>query len=134
MSNFRNYFRFKPSEAKSALKRAHLLKSIPGLKLLQACDRSLLHGKLLIIIPRAFGSAPERNLLRRRLKAIYYEEKLFEVPIVVIAICYKQAQKLSFNEIKPFLSTGRYVTLNPIFSMNLHVFSIAGCSILDVII
>ena len=96
-------FTFTKSEAKDALKASKLRKSIPGLKLLQAPDPSLLHGKLLVVIPRAFGKAHDRNLLRRRLRSIYFEEKLYVRPIITIAICYKEAQKLTFAELKTFL-------------------------------
>lgn len=35
------------------------------------------YARLLIIIPKRVGNAPQRNLLRRRIKAIFFENKLF---------------------------------------------------------
>ena len=34
-------------------------------------------GRILIIIPKKAGSAPERNAVRRRLRALFYEYKLY---------------------------------------------------------
>ncbi len=103
MTAVRDLFNFSKKQAKDALAASKLVTKIPGLKLLQAPDPSLLHGKLLVIIPRAFGKAHERNLLRRRLRAIYYEEGLQERALVSVIICYKEAQSLSFSSIKKFL-------------------------------
>ena len=103
MAAQRDLFRFSKSGAKDALKASKLRKQIPGLKLLQAPVPSLLHGKLLIVIPRAFGKAHDRNLLRRRMRSIFYEEKLYSRPIISIIICYSEAQNLSFEQIKTFL-------------------------------
>ena len=99
----RDLFSFSQKETKDALKASKLHKKIPGLKLLRASDPSLLHGKLLIVIPRAFGKAHDRNLLRRRARSIYYEEKLYSQPFVWILICYSEAQNLSFEQLKTFL-------------------------------
>lgn len=64
------------------------------------------HGKLLIVTPRKTGSAPKRNLLRRRLKAIYYQEKLYTIAAIGIIILYDHATTLSFDELKTFLTSG----------------------------
>ncbi len=115
MTAQRDLFHFSKFEAKDALKASKLIKSIPGLKLLasalpdrpecapEGVYRRVLHGKLLLVIPRAFGKAHERNLLRRRLRSIYYEEKLYLRPIISMIICYKQAQTLSFEQLRTFL-------------------------------
>ena len=103
MSVPRDLFNFSKRTAKDAIKASKVVKKIPGLKLLQAPDPSLLHGKLLVVIPRAFGKAHDRNLLRRRLHAIYFEEKLYLRPIISIVICYKEAQLLTFSDLKTFL-------------------------------
>jgi ribonuclease P protein component len=49
------------------------------------------------------GNAPERNLLRRQLKAIFYEEKLFERGFECIIILRKEAVPLSFAQLKELL-------------------------------
>ncbi len=63
----------------------------------------LSHGKLLIVIPRKAGKAHERNLIKRRIKAIYYEEKLYEKSIISIILVREEATKISFEELKKFL-------------------------------
>ncbi len=73
-----------------------------GLKLLQApTERDF--GKLLVIIPKKSGKAHDRNLFKRRTKAIFYEEKLYQKPSVFILLVYKNAMKLSFEELRDFL-------------------------------
>ena len=112
MINFRQLFSFKKKEIDAAFNNIRSKKTLLGLKLLlpdkdskQIRDETPLthHGKLLIIIPQIAGKAPTRNLLRRRIKAIYFEEKLYEKPIISILLVYKEAIKLSFDEIKSFL-------------------------------
>lgn len=60
-------------------------------------------GRMLVITPRATGSAPQRNLLRRRLKAIFYEEQLAQHHLDVVVIANKEATKLTFEETKHLL-------------------------------
>ena len=73
-----------------------------GLKLLQA-PATKEFGKILIIIPKKSGKAFQRNLIKRRLKAIFYEEKLFETPSIYIIFVYKTAIELDFQDLKNFL-------------------------------
>ena len=102
MIKFRKLFSFSKKEIQSSSKDAKLKDKILGLKLLQApCQQD--HGKILVIIPKATGKAHERNKLKRQIKAIFYEEKLFQNPISSILIVYKEAKSLSFDEIKAFL-------------------------------
>lgn len=53
-------------------------------------------GRLLIITSRKVGSAVERNLIRRRLKAIYHEQKLNLKPFDCVVIVKKPAVSYSF--------------------------------------
>ncbi|HXW86326.1 MAG TPA: ribonuclease P protein component [Candidatus Bathyarchaeia archaeon] len=57
-------------------------------------------GRILIIVPKKVGSAPERNLVRRRLKSIFYEEKLYTALYDYIFIVKKNVTVLSFQEMK----------------------------------
>jgi ribonuclease P protein component len=57
-------------------------------------------GHILIIVPRAVGSAPERNKIRRQIKSIVYEHKLYERGIDCIAIVKKEAKALTFDQLK----------------------------------
>ena len=57
-------------------------------------------GRILIITPRKMGNAPQRNTIRRRLKALFYQEKWYEQPYDWIVYCKKKSDSLSFTEIK----------------------------------
>jgi len=60
-------------------------------------------GRILIIASRKVGNAPERNKIRRRLKSIFYEEKLYETPYDYIVIVKKEAVTLSFEALRKLL-------------------------------
>lgn len=106
---FRLLFSFSKRDIDYAFKHASLKKKTPGLKLLYAPlppteKEKPKYGKLLIVIPRTSGNAVQRNMVRRRLKAIYYEEKLYETPLITILLVRKQAMQLSFDQLKQFLT------------------------------
>ena len=60
-------------------------------------------GRILIIASRKVGNAPQRNLLRRRLKSIFYEEKLYDYNVDCVIILQKKATNLSFSELKDLI-------------------------------
>jgi ribonuclease P protein component len=60
-------------------------------------------GRILVVTPRKVGTAPERNKIRRRLKAIFYESRLFELDYDCVVLVKKEAISLSFNELKALL-------------------------------
>ena len=60
-------------------------------------------GRVLIIASRKVGNAPERNLIRRRIKSIFYEEKLFNLGFDCVVIAYRGMASLSFDEIKTLI-------------------------------
>jgi ribonuclease P protein component len=66
---------------------------------IRCAPKKLGHSKILIVTPRACGSAVERNLIKRRIKSIFYQEKLFERPYDCIVFVYPQAHALSFEEL-----------------------------------
>ena len=49
-----------------------------GLEILLA-PRSLDYGRLLLSVSRRVGNSPNRNRFKRRIKALFYENKLFEL-------------------------------------------------------
>jgi len=57
-------------------------------------------GRFFIIISRKVGGACERNKLRRRLKAIYFQEGFYRYPWVTIIIGYPGATKYNFAQLK----------------------------------
>lgn len=102
MVKFKKFFSFTKKEIEFSLKSAKLVCKEGGLKILQA-PATKEFGKMLVIIPKKSGKAFERNLIKRRLKAIFYEEKLFEKPLVYVIIVYKAAMDLNFQDLKNIL-------------------------------
>jgi ribonuclease P protein component len=74
-----------------------------GLKLLQMGCPGCPFGKLLIITPRASGKAHERNLVRRRLKALFYTHELFKYPLISVILTNKNTHTLTPEILKNFL-------------------------------
>src|SRR5690348_11130434 len=60
-------------------------------------------GRILIVASAKVGNAPERNLIRRRLKSIFYEEKLYDHKVDCVIILQKKATNLSFSEVKDLI-------------------------------
>ena len=112
-SRFKSLFSLSKKEIDWAFKRAKLVAKTRGLKLIQASGlffeeqnglgQTEQFGKLLIVTPRRSGKAHKRNLLRRRVKAIFYEKELFKHPVISILLVREDAMKLSFDEIQKFL-------------------------------
>lgn len=75
-----------------------------GLEILLA-PRSLDFGRCLISISKKTGNAPQRNKLRRRIKAIFYTQRLFQTPFdwVIIAKTPSTTQ-LEFNQLQTILT------------------------------
>lgn len=74
-----------------------------------ACDIKIArtqkpYGRLLLIIPVSVGKAHERNLMRRRFKALFYEQRLFEKGYDWIVFVKKPALKTPFSELAELVS------------------------------
>ncbi len=63
----------------------------------------LAFSRILLITSRKVGNAPQRNLLRRRGRAIFYEEKLFENQQHCVVIFRAPAKDLTFDQFKSIL-------------------------------
>lgn len=100
---FRQLFSFTNPEVNAAFVHARRAGKTYGLTLLHSEDPTI-QGKLLIITPRASGKAHERNLLRRRVKHIFYTNKLYEASGRWILLVYRQAQLLSYQDLTKFLT------------------------------
>lgn len=59
--------------------------------------------RILLITSRKVGNAPERNLLRRWGRAIFYEERLFELGKHAVIIFKSPAKNLLFDQFKEIL-------------------------------
>jgi ribonuclease P protein component len=60
-------------------------------------------GRVLIVTSRKVGNAPERNLIRRRIKSIFYEEKLYDHSFDCVIIAQKKMTDLSFDDLKDII-------------------------------
>lgn len=67
-------------------------------------------GRVLLITSRKVGNAPERNLLRRWGRAIFYEDRLFELKKDCVVIFKSAAKKLTFDQFKEILKKSVLVT------------------------
>lgn len=73
-----------------------------GLEVLLA-PTHLKYGRIVVVTPRAVGNAPKRNQIRRRLKAIFYEEKLYDLLFDCVVIVRKPALNLEHQTLKNIL-------------------------------
>jgi ribonuclease P protein component len=71
-------------------------------------------GRVLVVVSRAVGNAPERNLIRRRIKSVFYEEKLFEHNFDCVVIAHKKMVSISFEQLKDMLVSAYQKILNEI--------------------
>ncbi|MCK4517237.1 ribonuclease P protein component [Candidatus Babeliales bacterium] len=99
---FKKLFSFKKKEIDQAFSHAKFHAKMPGFKLLKSFSTEDF-GTAEGLGPAAAGKAHDRNLIRRQIKSIFYEEKLYQNQHVFILLVYRQAIDLSFEEIKNFL-------------------------------
>lgn len=59
--------------------------------------------RILIVTSKKIGNAPKRNKLKRRIRSIFFEEKLFNSGSDCIFIAKKLAINLTFKELKDLL-------------------------------
>ena len=90
---------FTRTEVATLFKSARAKVKLPGLRILRAPTSGTL-GRVLIVTPRRVGSSPERNLLRRRVRAIYREGKLYLNLYDCIVLLGKESLLISFDELR----------------------------------
>lgn len=61
------------------------------------------HGRVLVITSKKLGNAPARNKIRRKIKALFYEEKLFTHMVDCVFIIKKPGMALSLQELKELI-------------------------------
>jgi len=93
---------FSEKEVSILFKTARRALRHPGLDILCA-PTTKKNGRILVITARSTGTAPKRNLIRRRLKAIFFEEKLFELKFDCIVIIKKIGINLTFEQLRELL-------------------------------
>lgn len=104
---FSSLTKFRKSEIEMLFQNASLFFRSSSFVLLGA-PASLSYGRLLLVIPKKIGNAPERNKLRRRLKAIFYENRLFDCHKDVIFIAKSErVNQILYQELQDVLT--RYI-------------------------
>jgi len=93
---------FSEKEVKQLFKRARRVIKQPGIHILVAPTNQPI-GRILVITPKKIGNAPSRNRIRRRFKAIFQENKLFEHGKDCVIIVKKEGINLPSNELKSLL-------------------------------
>ena len=83
-------------------KKARRVLYHPGVHILLAAARADI-GHILVIVSRKVGNAPERNKLRRQLRSIFYEEKLFQKGYDCIVITKPGCTNLSYTQLHTLL-------------------------------
>lgn len=76
----------------------------PGLDILMAPALKEF-GRVLVVTPRKVGTAPERNRIRRRIKALFYEHKLYENLFDTCIIIKKSGIDYNIQELIPIIKT-----------------------------
>ena len=102
ISPTRSTVKFTKMDIKALFLRAQRVLRQPGLDILLAPTKNSI-GQLVVVTPRLVGNAPERNKIRRRLKAIFHEEKLSERLYDCIVIVKKDGVALPFADLKESL-------------------------------
>lgn len=105
--------RLSRAEVLSLLKNARMVCRHAGLDI-RATQRTAQFGKILIIIPRKVGSAPERNLIRRRIKAIFYEERFFELPFDWVFFVKPEATAWPFSQMREHMLACRQTLMEKV--------------------
>ncbi|HEV2916884.1 MAG TPA: ribonuclease P protein component [Candidatus Babeliales bacterium] len=98
----KNISTFTTSEVAQVFEKAQCIFKNAGLTLLSA-PAQINHGRILIITPRRIGNAPQRNKIRRQLRAIFYEEKLYDLFFDCVIIVRAAALAYSFDTLKNIL-------------------------------
>lgn len=99
-----------PKDIRTLFARATRVLRQPGLDVLLAPTTNSI-GRILVVAARRVGNAPERNKVRRRLKSIFHEERLYQQLYDCIVIIKIGGAKLPFKDLKESLLKA-YATIN----------------------
>ena len=99
----KNLSKFKRKELDHFFNTATCKKKNQAFTFLTSPAIDLPFGRILVIASRKYGNSPERNLLKRRCKAIFWEEKLYEKKIDLIIIARPSGKKYDFAQLKELL-------------------------------
>lgn len=97
--NHKELFSFSKQEVEKAFETSKQAYKVHGLKILKTAS-NLPYGRMLIITPRVCGKAHDRNKARRRIKSIFYEEKLYAAQITWIVLVRKDLHAMTYEMLK----------------------------------
>lgn len=109
MIKFKNLFSFSRKEVAHAFSQGKLFCRGKNIKIITAplMDKQageLSHSKLLIVTSRKIGKAHDRNLLRRRVKEIFYGHELYsKQQAMFVFLTYPGSTELSYQELETLL-------------------------------
>ncbi len=93
---------FQTAEIRQLFAQARLALKVPSIEIRTAPAHKGF-GRILIVVPRRVGTAPQRNLIKRRFKAIFYEQRLYEFKKDVLIFTSPGAAKFSFAMLANYL-------------------------------
>jgi len=99
---FRALTRFSKTEIDRAFASATRVVSRPQMTIL-ASPRQGGFARILPVISRKVGNSPARNKLRRRLKAIFYEQRFYEGQHDLLVLTRPGAAEFGFDELQGLL-------------------------------
>ncbi len=94
--------RFTPREVRSVFAQGRRYSFDPGLTFIIA-TRLGDKGRILVITPRKLGNAIERNTLRRRFKAAFFEMGLYTSGFDCLVLSRRKAVALPFQQLAQLL-------------------------------
>jgi len=97
----RNLTTYKKKEIEHLFSTAKCIKKNAAFTILST-KATLSYGRVLLVISKKYGNAPERNLLKRRIKSIFWEHKLYEKNIDCAVIARSAAKLYDFNKLTQF--------------------------------
>lgn len=96
--------KFNQIEIKFLFDHADRCQSCSAFVLLRTQKQSTI-GRILVVLSKKIGNAPSRNLLKRRVKAIFMAEKGYEKGFDWVLIARKKATLLSFANLQKKLQS-----------------------------
>lgn len=100
----KNLSNFTLAEIKALFKKGMRAYQSPQLDII-VLPTTAQFGRVLVITPRKIGTAPERNTIRRRIKALFYQKALYEFNLDLCIIIKKPGINYKLPELEPLLYT-----------------------------
>lgn len=94
----RTLYRFEATEVKTILKRGKRVLKTPSCDIIMA-PKAHENGRILVITPKRIGKASQRNKVRRRIKALFFEQKFYERGYDCVAIIKQEGIDTPFDEL-----------------------------------